>query len=123
MRVACLQQLYQEVKNLAPVRSNLKAKGKQSDEVDGKATLNIRKLSITGLQSRKTSSSLVWRRTWGWSEETRKDRPWLWFNKVCQSSGSYEMGHNKTTSQCKAYKSQRNTSTNATTLDFLGQFN
>ncbi|KAJ4890003.1 Uncharacterized protein Rs2_29751 [Raphanus sativus] len=37
----------------SPPEIKSKGKGKQSDEVDGKATLNVRKLSTTGLQSRK----------------------------------------------------------------------
>ena len=37
----------------SPPEIKSKDKGKQSDEVDGKAALNVRKLSITGLQSRK----------------------------------------------------------------------
>ncbi|KAG5407310.1 hypothetical protein IGI04_013429 [Brassica rapa subsp. trilocularis] len=37
----------------SPPEIKSKDKGKQSDEVDVKATLNVRKLSVTGLQSRK----------------------------------------------------------------------
>ncbi|KAH0935799.1 hypothetical protein HID58_012916 [Brassica napus] len=112
-------------------------KGKQSDE--GKAALNVRKLSITGLQSRK--NKLVSGEELG-DGVRRQGRTGRGFGSTRSVNPMGVMRHGTTKqlrsarnssdkneragrpptrklSDRKAYKRQRNTSANATTLDFL----
>ncbi|KAL0891254.1 hypothetical protein Bca101_015237 [Brassica carinata] len=119
----------------SPPEIKSKDKGKQSDEVDGKATLNVRKLSITGSQSRKNKEQLgdgVRRqgRTGRGFGSTRSVNPMgvmrhgttKQLRSARNSSDKNErVGRPPTRklSDRKAYKRQRNTSANATTLDFL----
>ncbi|CAN7015081.1 unnamed protein product [Brassica rapa subsp. trilocularis] len=122
----------------SPPEIKSKDKGKQSDEVDVKATLNVRKLSVTGLQSRK--NKLVSGEELG-DGVRRQGRTGRGFGSTRSVNPMGVMRHGTTKqlrsarnssdknestfkwfltlSDRKAYKRQRNTSTNATTLDFL----
>ncbi|XP_018438595.1 uncharacterized protein LOC108811019 isoform X3 [Raphanus sativus] len=121
----------------SPPEIKSKDQGKQSDEVDGKATLNVRKLSITGLQSRK--NKLVLGEGLG-DGVRRQGRTGRGFGSTRSVNPMGVMRHGTTKqlrsarndkneragrpptrklSDRKAYKRQRNTSANATTLDFL----
>ncbi|KAF8091668.1 hypothetical protein N665_0438s0001 [Sinapis alba] len=123
----------------SPPEIKSKDKGKQSDEVDGKAALNVRKLSITGLQSRK--NKLVSGEELG-DGVRRQGRTGRGFGSTRSVNPMGVMRHGTTKqlrsarnssdkneragrpptrklSDRKAYKRQRNTSANATTLNFL----
>ncbi|XP_013598523.1 PREDICTED: uncharacterized protein LOC106306446 isoform X1 [Brassica oleracea var. oleracea] len=125
----------------SPPEIKSKDKGKQSDEVDGKAALNVRKLSITGLQSRK--NKLVFSGEELRDGVRRQGRTGRGFGSTRSVNPMGVMRHGTTKqlrsarnssdknesrvgrpptrklSDRKAYKRQRNTSANATTLDFL----
>ncbi|KAH0871400.1 hypothetical protein HID58_078422 [Brassica napus] len=123
----------------SPPEIKSKDKGKQSDEV--KAALNVRKLSITGLQSRK--NKLVFSGEELGDGVRRQGRTGRGFGSTRSVNPMGVMRHGTTKqlrsarnssdknesrvgrpptrklSDRKAYKRQRNTSANATTLDFL----
>ncbi|CAH2077552.1 unnamed protein product [Thlaspi arvense] len=123
----------------SPPEIKSKDKGKQSDEVDGKAAQNVPRLSITGLQSRKNKlvsgeelGDGVRRqgRTGRGFGSTRSVNPMgvmkhgtaKQLRSARNSSDKNERAGRPPTrklSDRKAYKRQKNTATNATTLDFL----
>ncbi|ESQ54260.1 hypothetical protein EUTSA_v10024244mg [Eutrema salsugineum] len=124
----------------SPPEIKSKDKGKQSDEVDGKAFQNVPKLSITGLQSRKNKlvsgeelGDGVRRqgRTGRGFGSTRSVNPMgVMKHGTAKQLRSARNSSDKNESRAgrpptrklsdrKAYKRQKFTATNATTLDFL----
>ncbi|CAN6912344.1 hypothetical protein Bca4012_087042 [Brassica carinata] len=118
----------------SPHEIKSKDKGKQSDEVDGKAALNVPKLSITGLQSRKNKLGDGVRRqgrTGRGFGSTRAVNPMgvmrhgtakqLRSSRNGSDTNESRVGRPPTRklSDRKAYKRQRSTSSNAAPIDFL----
>ncbi|WZZ24509.1 hypothetical protein YC2023_007910 [Brassica napus] len=119
----------------SPHEIKSKDKGKQSDEVDGKAALNVPKLSITGLQSRKNKLGDGVRRqgrTGRGFGSTRAVNPMgVMRHGTAKQLRSSRNGSDtnervgrpptRKLSDRKAYKRQRSTSSNAAPIDFLAQ--
>ncbi|XP_013714523.1 uncharacterized protein BNAC01G08670D isoform X2 [Brassica napus] len=117
----------------SPHEIKSKDKGKQSDEVDGKAALNVPKLSITGLQSRKNKLGDGVRRqgrTGRGFGSTRAVNPMgVMRHGTAKQLRSSRNGSDtnervgrpptRKLSDRKAYKRQRSTSSNAAPIDFL----
>ncbi|KAL0726691.1 hypothetical protein Bca4012_022784 [Brassica carinata] len=117
----------------SPHEIKSKDKGKQSDEVDGKAALNVPKLSITGLQSRKNKLGDGVRRqgrTGRGFGSTRSVNPMgvmrhgtaKQLRSARNSSDTNErVGRppSRKLSDRKAYKRQRSSPSNAAPIDFL----
>ncbi|KAG7545682.1 hypothetical protein ISN44_As12g011220 [Arabidopsis suecica] len=124
----------------SPPEIKSKDKGKQSDEVNGKTSQNVPKISIAGLQSRKNKlvsgeelGDGVRRqgRTGRGFTSTRSVNPMgVMKHGTAKQLRSARNSSDKNESRAgrpptrklsdrKAYKRQKNTATNATTLDFL----
>ncbi|XP_010436341.1 PREDICTED: uncharacterized protein LOC104720069, partial [Camelina sativa] len=124
----------------SPPEIKSKDKGKQSDEVNGKTSQNVPKVSIPGLQSRKNKlvsgeelGDGVRRqgRTGRGFASTRSVNPMgVMKHGTAKQLRSARNSSDKNESRAgrpptrklsdrKAYKRQKNTATNATTLDFL----
>ncbi|CAH8322423.1 unnamed protein product [Eruca vesicaria subsp. sativa] len=118
----------------SPHEIKSKDKGKQSDEVDGKAALSVPKLSITGVQSRKNKLGDGVRRR-GRTDRgfgsTRSVNPMgvmrhgtakqLRSARNSSDANESRVGRppSRKLSDRKAYKRQRSTSSNAAPIDFL----
>ncbi|VVB11109.1 unnamed protein product [Arabis nemorensis] len=124
----------------SPPEIKSKDKGKQSDEVDGKSAQNVPKVSISGLQSRKNKlvsgeelGDGVRRqgRTGRGFASTRSVNPMgVMKHGTAKQLRSARISSDKSESRAgrpptrklsdrRAYKRQKSTATNATTLDFL----